>query len=94
MRTASVGESGVAGLVPAPMAALGAMPVDEADSGAGGLTVSSGGTHTLSGTLANTYTGATTVNGGTLVLQKTPDILGDLGRRSASHERRQFTARE
>ncbi len=49
--------------------------------GSGGLTKSGSGTLTLSGTSANTYTGTTTVNAGTLVLDKSDNVnalAGDL----------------
>jgi autotransporter-associated beta strand protein len=44
-------------------------------SGTGGLTKNGAGTLTLSGAASNTYTGATTVNQGTLVLAKPGSIL-------------------
>lgn len=44
-------------------------------SGSGGLTKNGAGTLTLSGASANTYTGTTTVNQGTLVLAKPGSIL-------------------
>jgi fibronectin-binding autotransporter adhesin len=44
-------------------------------SGAGGLTKNGAGTLTLSGAASNTYTGATTVNQGTLVLAKPGSVL-------------------
>jgi autotransporter-associated beta strand protein len=56
------------------LAAVSSILISGQDQRRGGLTVNNGGTHTLSGTLANTYTGATTVNGGTLVLQKTASV--------------------
>ncbi len=51
------------------------------NSSAKGLTKSGSGTLTLSGTSANTYTGTTTVNAGTLVLDKSDNVnalAGDL----------------
>lgn len=44
-------------------------------SGAGGLTKNGAGTLTLSGAASNTYTGATTVNQGTLILAKPGSVL-------------------
>src|SRR5207248_9697130 len=49
-------------------------------SGAGGLTVNApGGTVTLGGTAANTFTGLTSVTAGTLVLNKGTNIILALG---------------
>jgi autotransporter-associated beta strand protein len=49
-------------------------------SGSGGLTDNSSGTVTLSGSAANSFTGATVVNAGTLLLSKTsgPGLSGSL----------------
>lgn len=44
-------------------------------SGTGGLTKTGAGTLTLSGAASNTYTGATTVNQGTLILAKPGSVL-------------------
>jgi fibronectin-binding autotransporter adhesin len=44
-------------------------------SGAGGLTKTGAGTLTLSGATSNSYTGATTVNQGTLILAKPGSVL-------------------
>ncbi len=49
----------------------GQLSVDAALGGSGGLTKSGAGTLELGGTDANTYTGTTTVTGGTLLLNKT-----------------------
>ena len=48
-------------------------------TGSGGLTKSGTGTLTLSGTAANTLTGLTTVNAGTLVLDKSDNITAIAG---------------
>jgi autotransporter-associated beta strand protein len=58
----------------------GALDLSNALSGSGGLTDNSSGTVTLSGSAANSFTGATVVNAGTLLLSKTsgPALSGSL----------------
>ena len=53
--------------------------VDGSGIGAAGITKEGAGTITLSGTVANTYTGDTTVNAGTLILAKTAGVNAVVG---------------
>lgn len=53
----------------------GELDLDGALTGSNGLTLTSGGTLGLGGTTANNYSGTTTVDGGTLTLNKTVGVI-------------------
>ncbi len=94
--TSSNSAAGIAGTVAlvsnTTFTTLSDLNISGAISGSGGLTKVGAAILTLSGTAANTYTGLTTINEGTLILNKTAGVNAIAGNLQASNSTVQLNA--